>query len=436
VAVDPGDVRLLARPAFRRLLESRVLGHTGQSAMFYGVFILVLGDESSSFNTALLLTASLLPSIILGVPAGYLVDLAPKRLILTLGYLARAAIALALAIYNPDLTGILLLAAASSVAGQFLGAAEPATIPAVVPADRLGAGNSLMMIAHIIAQALGLVVLGPILVKRIDGDAAFYVAAVLCFAAAVVTGIFARNFTAHNVAPSPRTATVEAIRQEQDQFRYNRRAYLATVYLTVSVVLSKVLTVLLPTFTQDVLGIAPEDIVFVAVPAAIGAGLGILVTPPLTRLGAIRIATVAFFLALCGALSLGLVADVRDFIESNLDIGISFVEDEVGVSSVITVTMLLAIPIGLFFTITNIASRVVLNQEMPPRAQARTFAIQSVFADIASLIPVLAIGAVAEVAGAGTTMIVVTIGAISLSIYLVFFRGPREQRPVRAGALS
>jgi hypothetical protein len=200
------------------------------------------------------------------------------------------------------------------------------------------------------------------------------------------------------------------------------------VYLTVSVVLSKVLTVLLPTFTQEVLDIKPEDIVFVAVPAAAGAGLGIVLAPPLCKLGAVRVATVAFFLSLLGALTLGLVADVRDLIEDNLDLGISFVEEEVGVSSVITVTMLLAIPIGLLFTVTNIASRVVLNQEMPAGSQARTFALQSVLADVVSLVPVLAIGAVADLAGAGNTLIVVTVAAILLSIYLALFRRPGEEQ--------
>jgi MFS family permease len=418
--VEPRDIGLLARPRFRRLLESRVLGHTGQSAMFYGVLILVLGDDGSSFNTALLLTATLVPTIILGVPAGFIVDLAPKRLVLTLGYLARAAVAASLVYTDPGLTQILLLAACSSIAGQFLGAAEPSIIPAVVPSERLGSANSLMMLAHIAAQAAGLVVLGPILVKQIDPDAAFVVATLLCLAAAAVTGVFARGFTARDVSAARQT--IDAVREEQRQFRYNRRAYLATVYLTIIVVLSKVLTVLLPTFTQEVLHIAPEDIVFVAVPAAIGAGLGILVTPPLTRLGAVRIASVAFFLSLLGALSLGLVADVRDFIDSNLDLGISFVEEEVGVSSVITVTMLLAIPIGLVFTITSIASRVVLNEEMPARSQARGFAVQSVLADVTSLVPVLVIGAVADVAGAGTTMIVVTALALLLSVYLIVFR--------------
>jgi MFS family permease len=434
MTVDAGDVRLLARAGFRRLLESRLLGHTGQSAIFYGTFILVLGDDDSSFNTALLLTASLVPTILLGVPVGWLVDLAPKRLMLTLGYIARSMIAVTIAYVDPGLSQVLMLAAFSAVAGVFLGAAEPATIPAVVPSDRLGAANSLMMLASIIAQALGLVVLGPILVKRIDPDAAFYVAALLCIAAAVVTGIFARNFTTRE-HPSPVTETVDALREERRQFRYNRRAYLATIYLTVTVVLSKVLMVILPTFTAEVLDIAPEDIVFVAVPAAIGAGAAIVVTPPLCRLGAIRIASVAFILALLGALSLGFVAYIHDFIESNFDIGISFVEEEVGVSSVITVTMLLAIPIGLVFTVTNIASRVVLNQEMPPSSQARTFAIQSVLADIFSLIPVLVIGAAADVAGAAPTIVVSTIAAIALSVYLTMFRqtGTRMQ-PTAVGS--
>jgi hypothetical protein len=72
---------------------------------------------------------------------------------------------------------------------------------------------------------------------------------------------------------------------------------------------------------------------------------------------------------------------------------------------------------------------------MPLRSQARTFAIQSVLADVTSLIPVLVIGALADVAGAGTTMIVVTVLTMLLSAYLTLFRRPGGQQPP-AGAIG
>jgi MFS family permease len=429
MAIEPRDVRLLSNRGFRRLLESRVLGHTAQSATIYAVFILVVGEENSSFNTALLLAASLIPSILFGIPAGFIVDFAPKRLVLTLGYVGRAAIASVLLATSPDLQDLLLLTAASSLVGQFLGSAEPATVPALVPPVRLPAANSWMVLAHVAAQAIGLVALAPLLVKQVGTDAVFACAVPLFLGAAAIVGFLGRDFSA---AEPRRSQQKPDAAQEVQTFSYNRRAYLATVYLTITVVMSKIVVVVFPAYAEDVLGIEPADIVFVAAPAAIGAGIGILLAPPLCRLGAFQVASLTFVLSLIGMLALGFVADLRDVIQSNLDLGISFVEEEVGVSSVITVTMLLAIPVGLALSVNNIASRVVLNQEMPQRSQARAFAIQSTVSDLVSLIPVLGMGLAADSLGAGTALIASGVLAIGLAIYLTMIRGRGGAAPALA----
>jgi MFS family permease len=431
MAVEPQDIALLSNSRFRRLIESRLFGHTAQYASIYAVFILVVGEENSSFNAALLLAASLVPSVLFGIPVGFVVDFAPKRLTLTVGYLARAAIAATLLATDLGLQELLLLAAASSIVGQFLGSAEPATVPAVVPVERLPAANSMMILAHVAAQIIGLVALAPLLVKEVSTDAVFAASTLMFVAAAVIVGVFARDFTAPVSEPEAAEG-LEVVREQLESFGYNRRAYLATAYLTVTVVLSKIVVVVFPAYAEDVLGIAPEDIVFVAAPAAIGAGVGIVIAPPLCRLGAFRVASLAFALSLIGFLALGFVADLRDFLESNLDLGIGFVEEEVGVSSVVTVTMLLAIPVGLALSVNNVASRAVLNQEMPQRSQARAFAIQSVLSDLIALVPVLAVGAVADEIGAGTALLVSVSIAIALSVWVIFFRSP--PRDIRTAA--
>ncbi len=48
MAVQPQDIRLLKNPAFRRLLESRVIGQTAQNAMLYTLLILVVEETGSS----------------------------------------------------------------------------------------------------------------------------------------------------------------------------------------------------------------------------------------------------------------------------------------------------------------------------------------------------------------------------------------------------
>jgi MFS family permease len=203
----------------------------------------------------------------------------------------------------------------------------------------------------------------------------------------------------------------------------DRRAYLAIVYLVTSLSLLKVLVILLPKYTENVLEISAEDTVYVAAPAAIGAAIGLVLAPPASRwFGAWRVVAFGFALFLVGLVGMGLVVYVRDFIKANLDFGISFVEREVGVSSVITVSMLLAIPIGLAFSLVSVAARVVMNEHAPPEAQGRIFAVQMALGDLLSLLPLLLVGVVADVVGVRATLLASALSAIGVAVYLTFSR--------------
>lgn len=434
MAIEPHDVRLLVNPRFRRLLESRVLGQTALNAMLYALLILVVEDTHSSVKSTLLVVAFTLPSVLIGIPAGAAADILPKRLTLTAGYLLRAAICGALVYYRDDLFYIYLLAAATSAVGQFFGPAEAATVPTVVRQDQLSAANSLMVLTMMLGQVAGMAVLAPLLIKLTSPELVFVAATALFLGATYVIGWMASGFSRAEDVGRPSLGIVEAMREGFRILRSNRRAYLAIVYVITAGALAKMLVVLLPQYTRDVLGISTEDTVFVAAPAAIGAGLGLVLVPPLARLfGAWRVAALGFALFVAGLMGLGLVVYVRDFIDSHLDFGISFVEREVGVSSVITVTMLLAIPLGFAFSLVSVAARVVLNEQAPPEAQGRVFAVQSALGDFLSLLPLLLIGAIADVVGVRATLLASAIGVAAATGYLTFSRrfGPRlEERPL------
>jgi MFS family permease len=415
------DVRLLKNDKFRRLLEARFAGQIAQNAMIYSVLILLVQESGSAVHSTLLIVALTIPSIVLGLPGGTIADLLPRRFTLTLGYLARAGIAALLFYYSDNLFYIYMIILAHSTIGQFFGPAEAATVPAVVRPDQLSTANSLMMFVLMLAQIVGLVVMAPILIKLISADAVFVAAAVLYLVATYIIGWMASGFSRSEDERPPRIGFMEATREGFQILRTNRHAYLSIVYLTTGLSLSKVLIILLPKYTRDVLDIAPEDTVFVAAPAAIGAAVGLLIVPLLIRLfGAWRVAAGAFFIFVLGLAGLGLVVYVRDFIQTNFDFGISFVEDNFSLASVITVTMLLAIPLGLSFTILSVATRVVMNEQAPQEAQGRIFAMQMALGDFLSLLPLLLVGVVADVVGVRATLLLCAISALAAAGYLTF----------------
>jgi MFS-type transporter involved in bile tolerance (Atg22 family) len=142
---------------------------------------------------------------------------------------------------------------------------------------------------------------------------------------------------------------------------------------------------------------------------------------------------------MAGFMGLGLVVYVRDFIESNFDFGLTFLDEEAGLDSVVTVTMLLAIPIGFAFTLVAVAGRVVMNEQAPQEAQGRVFAIQMALGDFAALLPLLLVGVVAEVVGVRATLLAASVSAIGLASYLTFssrFGPPGGRSPPQVGRES
>jgi MFS family permease len=428
VTIEFEDVRLLQNPRFRRLLESRLVGQAAWNALFYALLILVVQQSGSSIHSTLLVVAITIPSIVLGIPAGTLADILPRRFSLTVTYAAKAAIAGLLVYHSSSLGYIYLLVLILSSVGQLSGPAEAATVPAVVRQDQLSAANSLMTLGLVFGQIAGMVVMAPLLIKLLSENAVFVVAAALFVVAGYITGWLASGFSAPAEQGAPAMGFIDATREGFHILRSDRRAYLSMVYLVTATALSRVVVILAPKYMRDVLGISPENAVFIAAPAAIGAGVGLLFVPVLTRLfGAWRTVAFGFFLFLLGLVGLGLVVVVRDFILENYDFGFSFVEDEVGVSSVITVTMLLAIPLGFAFTLVTVAARVVMNEHAPAAAQGRMFAVTQAIGDTLSLLPLLLVGVVGQLVGVRATLLASALSAIVVTGYLTFSSriGPR-----------
>lgn len=436
MALKTADISLLRNHRFRRLLESRLLGQTAQNAMVYSLLILVVEKTGSSVNTAILVLAFIVPGMVLAIPAGATADFLPKHLTLTGGYLLRAAIAAALAYNHDNLAFVYLLAAASSSVGQFFSPTEAAAVPSVVRRDQLTGASSLMVLTLVLGQALGMVVLAPILLKIIDSQAVFLACAGLFVLACCVIGSMAGGFP-KSEGPLMQARTLRGTAEEGVRILSNdRAAYLATVYLTTAGALSRALVVLLPNYTRNVLNIHAEDTVFIAAPAAIGAGLGLLWAPLLARLiGSRRSVVLGFVLFFLSVIALCVVVYARDFLRdhAHLEPGISFVEKGAGVSSVITVTMLLAIPLGFAFTLLGIAARVVVNEQAPLEAQGRVLAVQMALSDLLSLPPLLGAGIAADVVGERPTLLVVAVGTLAAVTFLTFSRrwGPATSTRVR-----
>lgn len=432
MAVQPEDVRLLANSGFRRLLESRLASHIGQNMMLYSLLILVVNETGSSIHSTLLVTALILPSIVIGIPAGGLADLMPVRPLLILGQAARAVLLVAMVFYVGDIWMIYLLVLAFSVISQLIGPAESVATKRLVGFGQLAGANSWLAFVSMFGQALGAVALAPFILKIFNTEVSLIVAATMYGVATASAMLVAGAGAPRGETAVKEASIVEAFTAGWTVLRTSRRAFLAMVYLTAVWTLAKALAVLAPAYTKDVLGIATENTVFVVAPAAIGALLALLVTPLLARaFDAVRLAAAGFILYVAGTGALGFVVLIRDYFVRNVELNVPFVAREVGVSSVdvVTMAMILAIPLGFGATMVTVAGKAVLNQEAPMGKQARVFATQTAVSDALSLIPLFVIGGVAEVVGVREVLLAASVVALVAVAYFTLSRrfGPQAQ---------
>lgn len=431
MAIESQDIRLLANAGFRRLVQARTLGQMGQNALLYALLIQVVEKTGSSIQSTLLITVYTLPSIVLGIPGGVVAEVVPRRLLLTAGYALKAVATLGMIYYRSDIEMVYLMLMGFATVGQFMGPAESAALPRLVKPEQLASANSFLILTVMLGQVAGAVVMAPLLLK-IFGVVAVEVVAVglLAYAAVVISAVPDAHLAASPKSNLPPIGLDHAIIEGWRILRSGKNAFMALVYLTIASTLGKAIAVLAPQYTHDVLSIATENAVYVMAPAAIGAVIALPVTPLLARFfGASRVAAFSFFLFVAGIMSLGFVVYVRDFMLANVDFGFSFVEDRLGVSSVITIAMLLAIPVGLGMTMVTIAAKSVLNAHAPPGAQARVFATQSAISDLAALLPLFIIGGIAELIGVRAVLLVAAVASLGGTLYLAFSR--RFQPPPR-----
>jgi MFS family permease len=179
------------------------------------------------------------------------------------------------------------------------------------------------------------------------------------------------------------------------------------VELTLAAFLMKSLVVLTPHYARDILHLAPDNSVFIATPAAAGALIGLAVVPLLARfVSPGRLVTAGLVVFIAALVGLGYVYFAAGAVQEHLRLNLSGIEDRLGISSVVSMTMLLAVPLGLAFTVVSVGARTLFNRRSPPELQGRVFATQTALADLASVLPLLAVGAVADLVGVRVVLLV------------------------------
>src|SRR5690348_8416150 len=265
---------------FLLLWLAQAISQTAQNAIWYGIVVLVERLSHSSTQLSFAVLTLIIPSVVFGVLAGVYVDRWDKRTVLIATNVIRGTIAFGYAAFGlPGVTLPLVALYAInfvfSTVGQFFAPAETAMIPTVVGRSRLLQANSLFHLTFTASQLVGLVVLGPLLVKVGGVDGLFVTMA----AAIVLCGalVWPLPSTRGEHDPHQPTSEGEAIRgvwhEVRDIWHFvfrDRIVALAMGQWTIGAILGVVVATLVPGFGERLLHVRAEDAVFVMAPAGVG----------------------------------------------------------------------------------------------------------------------------------------------------------------------
>jgi len=346
--------------------------------------------------------SAILPALAFGLPAGVVVDSLPRRPLLVALNVLRFAFALALVAREPSLPGIFAASLGIWTIHQFYSPAEASLLPTLVPRGRLTAGQALSNLALTIAQALGLVVLAPLLLKTTGPTSLFAGCAVLFVVAAVLVGLLppANDHLAHNPLRRPARHLREAL---ATGWRTVRNDHVVYEVLTSDVLVGvggSALLVITPLYLKGVLNTAAENTVFVFAPGALGLVVGLRLSPWIGRMvGPRRVATWGLMVFAACIASLGFVEPIHRFIANGLQLPIDQIAATVHVPPLILIVMLISIPAGFASSVVSVSSRAVLLARTPAGSRGQVIATQSLIQNVGALIPTLVAGIAADLFG-------------------------------------
>ena len=407
-----GYSALLRRPAFRALLGSKLATRIATDALLYAMLIHIVQDTGSARHTSILVLAYTIPAVLFGLLGGAVAEALPLRPLLLTGHAGRVLLAGALAVFASNVSVIYPLIAALATIGQIVGPAEASAIPRVVPAEERPIAHSLVALTAMVGTVVGAVTLGPILFKIAGWQTVLLVSGIVY---AIAGGL------AIGVAAPPTLRTTPAARPNHGDLLFHGLraitarpdAFLALGYLTIAVALGQVLVAVSPYYAREVLEIRPENTVFIVVPAAAGAVAALPITPVLARaIGMRRTVELGFYVASIGLCAAGALAFLGEFVLTHADLRIDFLEEQVGRSSLVVITMAMTFVVGFGGTMLGVVAATTINQEVASDSQARAAATVSVMSAVVSLVPLFAVAAAADVVGVRTLLSGVAISAL------------------------
>ncbi|GIW08675.1 MAG: MFS transporter [Dehalococcoidia bacterium] len=424
----PADVPVYRNPNFLALWTAQAVSQTVQNLTFFTLMVFVEERTRSSAHMSALVLSTVLPAVLFGVASGVLIDRWNKKWVLIATNALRAVAVLGYLFLEQQPILFYALNFTFMTISQFFLPAEAAMIPRIVSRNRLISANGLFNITFNLSQVLGFIALGPPLTKAFGAQATLIgVAVAYVFCSLILIRLPSDRGESLGRDGGFLRGVAEEIVAGWRLLRGDLTISLAMVHLTVVTTLTLILATLAPGFISRELNLGADDTYLVFGPA----GLGILAgTALLTRISRrFRLLSIVNFGLLVFGVGMLLIAAVpaieRAFSGGTLQPG----SDALTVTLIVVGITALAMGIGLAFV--NVTAQTILQERAPVDMRGRVFAIQLMFGSLASIVPLVFAGQLADQFG-----VLMVLGLVGIGVLGVAWFSIRQTRSIRAAVRS
>ena len=144
--------RALGVPAFRRFFAARTVSQWGDTFNSVALVILVYRLTGSGLDVGAAVIFEIVPVLAFGLVAGAVADRLPRVAVLIGADLARAGIAVVLAVFHQDLAVVYAAAFGLSSFSVFFNPAASSVLPALIGPDEVLGANSAVWSAAVVSQ--------------------------------------------------------------------------------------------------------------------------------------------------------------------------------------------------------------------------------------------------------------------------------------------
>ncbi|MFA4996084.1 MAG: MFS transporter [Patescibacteria group bacterium] len=401
-------LNVLKFPDFKKIWLSQVFSQIALNMVTFALVLDIFEKTKSNTSISLVMIASAIPVAIFGPFSGAIADRICYRKILMYTNIFRFVAAILLIVAHSNILAMLEIIFLISALSQFFTPAESSSIPLIVPKEKLVHANSLVMTTTYITLLIGYASAGPIM-NYIGSKWLFVICAGLFLLATEATRMLSDFDKKENKLLSIQTLAsdiAEIWKEVKDGLKYLRHksnVLNPMIKLTIGWAMLGAFITLLPAFGESVLKIAPTFIgPTIIAPAGLGMLIAAVVISKRTKLNQLKVLDSGFLIAGIGFIFFSLYKFYDAFELSKLFL------------------ILLVIVLGFGSAMIQISAQTLLHLNSDEEQRGRVFGISSMQLRLATSLPALVIGGVADLTSPLVTMMILASLFFIYSFSLIF----------------